>query len=74
VGVEAAELTERYVGQGYFIQNFLRRMAEDDFWSDEEAIIGAMIDMELIMIPATQYDDCRLNPTYEELAIGFGVI
>lgn len=68
----AAELKECYVGQGYFIQNFLRKMTEEEFGFEEEFIGGEMVELELITTPDIQYDDWRKNPTYEELMTGFG--
>ena len=71
MGIELAELSETFVGQGYFLQNFLKKLAEDEFMFDEEFIGGTMIDLELITIPGRQYDDWRLNPTYDEMMTGY---
>lgn len=69
---EAASLPEQLRQQGYFMQNFIKRVTEEEFAFDEEVIGGREVELEKVMTPEKTYNDKRYNVSYDELTTGFG--
>lgn len=69
---ETASLPEELKRQGYFNQNFMKRVTEDECDVDEEIIGGREFELEKVMTPGKTYNDKRYNVSYDELTTGFG--